>query len=111
MTGSKAFPEQLPTGIAGLDRLLHGGIRRDGMHVVLGRAGAGKSILAHQAGAHHIRQGGTVLYLTALVETHQTLVTQARAFSFFDASTKKCRRWSTTSFTCEASSCTRTSDD
>jgi circadian clock protein KaiC len=87
MTGSISYPEQLPTGIAGLDRLLHGGIRRDGMHVVLGRAGAGKSILAHETGAHHIRQGGTVLYLTALVETHQTLITQARTFPFFDAST------------------------
>src|SRR5687767_15273715 len=75
---------RLETGIPGLDRLLQGGLRRTGLHVILGRAGAGKSILAHQLGAHHIRTGGTVLYLTALVETHQTLISQARTFRFFD---------------------------
>ena len=84
---SSTAVEQLPTGIAGLDRLMRGGLRRNGLHVVLGRAGAGKSILAHQAGAHHIRGGGRVLYLTALVETHQTLISQARTFAFFDPST------------------------
>ncbi len=76
-----------PTGIPGLDRLLQGGLRRMGLHVVLGRAGTGKSILAHMTGANHIRQGGTVLYLTALVETHQTLISQAKTFPFFDPST------------------------
>ena len=80
------FP-RLETGISGLDRLLQGGLRRTGLHVVLGRAGTGKSILAHQTGAHHIREGGTVLYMTALVETHQTLISQARTFPFFDPST------------------------
>jgi circadian clock protein KaiC len=84
---SRHLIEQIETGVPGLDRLLQGGLRRTGLHVVIGRAGAGKSILAHQAGAHHIRQGGTVLYLTALVETHQTLISQARTFPFFDAST------------------------
>lgn len=79
--------EQMATGIAGLDQLMGGGLRRTGLHVVLGRAGAGKSILGHQAGAHHIREGGRILYLTALVETHQTLISQARTFPFFDPST------------------------
>jgi circadian clock protein KaiC len=84
MTSPDVRTEQLPTGIEGLDRLLRGGIRRAGLHVILGRPGAGKSVLAHQLGAHHIRTGGTVLYLTALVETHQTLISQARSFRFFD---------------------------
>ena len=77
-------PEQLPTGVPGLDRLLNGGLRRGGLHVVLGGPGAGKSVLAHQVGAHQIRAGGKVLYLTALVETHQMLLSQARTFRFFD---------------------------
>ena len=77
-------PEQLPTGVPGLDRLLAGGLRRGGLHVVLGGPGAGKSVLAHQIGAHQIRAGGKVLYLTALVETHQMLLAQARTFRFFD---------------------------
>jgi circadian clock protein KaiC len=43
-------------------------------------------VLAHQIGASIIRAGGKVLYLTALVETHQTLMAQARTFRFFDPS-------------------------
>jgi len=75
---------QVSTGVPGLDRLLAGGLRRGGLHVVLGGPGAGKSVLAHQVGAHLIRAGGKVLYLTALVETHQMLLSQARSFRFFD---------------------------
>jgi circadian clock protein KaiC len=75
---------QIATEVPGLDRLLNGGLRRGGLHVVLGGPGAGKSVLAHQIGATVIRAGGKVLYLTALVETHQTLITQARTFRFFD---------------------------
>ena len=77
-------PARLATGVPGLDRLLDGGLRAGGLHVVLGAPGAGKSILAHQIGAKLIREGGKVLYLTALVETHQTLISQARTFDFFD---------------------------
>jgi len=77
-------PEQLATGVPGLDRLMAGGLRRGGLHVVVGGPGAGKSVLAHQIGAHMIRAGGSVLYLTALVESHQMLLSQARTFSFFD---------------------------
>ncbi|CAA9366670.1 MAG: hypothetical protein AVDCRST_MAG68-4917 [uncultured Gemmatimonadetes bacterium] len=77
-------PAQVPTGVPGLDRLLNGGLREGGLHVVLGGPGMGKSILAHQIGATVIRGGGKVLYLTALVETHQTLIAQARTFPFFD---------------------------
>lgn len=77
-------PVQLPTGVPGLDRLLNGGLRQGGLHVVLGGPGMGKSVLAHQVGANLIRAGGKVLYLTALVETHQALISQARTFRFFD---------------------------
>ena len=74
----------MPTGVPGLDRLLNGGLRQGGLHIVLGGPGTGKSVLAHQIGANLIRAGGKVLYLTALVETHQTLISQARTFGFFD---------------------------
>lgn len=79
-------PEQLATGVPGLDHLMAGGLRRGGLHVVVGGPGAGKSVLAHQVGAHQIRAGGKVLYLTALVESHQMLFSQARTFRFFDPS-------------------------
>jgi circadian clock protein KaiC len=77
-------PAQVATGVPGLDRLLGGGVRRGGLHVVVGGPGMGKSVLAHQIGAHLVREGGRVLYLTSLVETHETLIAQARSFRFFD---------------------------
>lgn len=83
-TGRAARPVQVPTGVPGLDRLLNGGMRAGALHVLLGGPGMGKSVLAHQIGSNLIRAGGKVLYLTALVETHQTLMAQARTFSFFD---------------------------
>lgn len=76
--------ERLSTGVTGLDTLLRGGFRRAGLHVVVGRPGAGKTVLAHQMGARVVRDGGSVLYLTALVETNETLISQARTFRFFD---------------------------
>jgi circadian clock protein KaiC len=75
---------RVTTGVPGLDLLLNGGLRQGGLHVILGDPGAGKSVLAHQIASHRIRQGGKVLYLTALVEAHQTLISQARTFTFFD---------------------------
>jgi circadian clock protein KaiC len=78
----------LATGVAGLDRLLRGGLRRGGLYVVRGGPGSGKSVFAHQLGSRHIREErGRVLYLTALVESHNALLMQARTFSFFDPST------------------------
>ena len=76
--------DRLSTGVAGLDTLLRGGLSRSALHVVVGRPGSGKTVLAHQTGARVVREGGRVLYLTALVETNETLISQARTFSFFD---------------------------
>jgi circadian clock protein KaiC len=87
-TSGASRGEVLPTGVQGLDRLLRGGLRTGGLYAVRGGPGSGKSVLAHQMGARHIREdGGRVLYLTALVESHQTLLAQARTFAFFDPAT------------------------
>jgi KaiC/GvpD/RAD55 family RecA-like ATPase len=55
---SRRAAVQVPTGIPGLDRLLNGGVRQGGLHVVVGGPGAGKSVLAHQIGANLIRAEG-----------------------------------------------------
>jgi circadian clock protein KaiC len=78
--------DRIASGVPGLDRLLRGGLPRTALYAIKGRPGAGKSILAHQIASQHIRDGGKVLYLTALTESHQTLIAQARTFRFFDAS-------------------------
>lgn len=78
--------ERITTGVPGLDRLLDGGLRAGALHLIAGPPGTGKTVLAHQIGSHVARSGETVLYLTALVESHRSLQSQARQFEFFEAS-------------------------
>lgn len=75
------------TGIPGLDRILAGGFTIGSTSLLVGEAGIGKTILAHQIGASVVRDGGKVLYLTSLIEGHQSLIQQASTFTFFDPST------------------------
>ncbi len=76
--------EPISTGVPGLDRVLHGGLRPRGLHIVGGLPGTGKTTLAQQISYHHAQAGGRVLYLVALSETTERLVGHARGFSFFD---------------------------
>jgi circadian clock protein KaiC len=76
--------DALTTGVPGLDDVLRGGIKPHALHLVIGGAGTGKTVLAHQVAFHMVAQGAPVLYCTAPVESHQTLLAQARTFEFFD---------------------------
>ena len=76
--------ERFPTGIPGLDTVLHGGLFRGGIYIVAGTPGAGKTILANQVCSHHVRQGGRAVYLTLLTETHGRMLANLRTLSFFD---------------------------
>jgi len=57
------------TGIAGLDKLMHGGIPADGLTLVLGDTGSGKSLLAHQYLWEGIRHNEPSICI--LTETHR----------------------------------------
>ncbi len=76
--------EPISTGVDGLDRVLHGGLRPRALHVVGGLPGTGKTTLAQQISYHHAKQGGHVLYLVALSESAERLVGHASGFTFFD---------------------------
>jgi len=76
--------ERVPTGVPGLDSILHGGLIRGGIYIVAGTPGAGKTILANQMCAHHVQQGGRAVYLTLLTETHGRMLANLRTLSFFD---------------------------
>lgn len=76
----------VPTGVPGLDVVLRGGFLSGGVYIVQGSPGVGKTILANQICAHHATQGGCVLYVTMLAESHDRLLQHMAPLSFFDAS-------------------------
>ncbi len=76
--------DRRPTGIAGLDRILEGGLLAAGVYIVQGPPGAGKTILANQACFHHAATGGHALYVTLLAESHSRLFAHLRRMAFFD---------------------------
>ena len=87
MTENKpAHTERLTTGVPGLDTLLHGGLVKGGVYMVMGMPGAGKTILANQLCFHHVRQGGRALYVTLLAETHTRMISNMRSLGFFEPS-------------------------
>src|SRR3954469_13934414 len=70
--------ERLPTGIPGLDRILNGGFLRGGIYLIIGAPGAGKTILSNQMAIHHVHNGGRILYVTLLAETHARMISHLR---------------------------------
>lgn len=76
----------LATHVPGLDEILGGGIPLRSMTLILGKPGAGKTILAEQIAVEHARAGNRVLILTVLSEAHEQMLASLREFSFFDES-------------------------
>ena len=75
--------ERLPSGIAGLDTILHGGFLRGGIYVIMGQPGAGKTILGNQICFNHVAAGGRAVYMTLLAETHARMLAHLRSQAFF----------------------------
>jgi circadian clock protein KaiC len=87
MAGSSLTPpERLPTGIPGLDTILHGGLLKGRTYMLMGLPGVGKTILANQVCFHHATTGGRVLYVTLLAESHTDLVGNLASLRFFNGS-------------------------
>jgi circadian clock protein KaiC len=57
-------PPVAPTGVAGLDAILHGGLPREEMHLVQGVAGTGKTTLSLLFLREGARNGEACLYVT-----------------------------------------------
>jgi circadian clock protein KaiC len=77
---------RIQSGIAGLDAILQGGLVAGSSYIIQGRPGSGKTILAHQIAFNHVRNGGRVLVVTLLAETHERLFQFLSTLSFFDNS-------------------------
>jgi circadian clock protein KaiC len=76
---------RIASGISGLDQILEGGLIKGASYIVQGRPGAGKTILSNQVAFHHVANGGRVLFVTLLSESHDRLFQALGTFDFFDA--------------------------
>lgn len=79
-----SVPSRVPTGIAGLDEVLAGGLFRAGVYIVRGVPGVGKTILGNHLAFNHVRAGGRAVYATLLSESHGRLLAFMQTMSFFD---------------------------
>lgn len=87
MSDPAALPPRLPrlpTGIPGLDQITGGGFLQSGVYILQGTPGAGKTILANQVVHRHAAQGGSIVYVTMLAESHARLLQHMEGFSFFE---------------------------
>src|SRR2546422_5209883 len=76
--------KRLPTGSAGLDSVLNGGLPEYSLNLIAGAPGTGKTTLAHQimfANASRERPG---LYFTVVGEPPVKMLRYQQQFSFFD---------------------------
>ena len=76
--------ERVPTGIPGLDIILHGGFLKAGIYIVRGQPGTGKTILGNQFCFNHVATGHRAVYVTLLAETHDRMMQHMQVMSFFD---------------------------
>ena len=76
----------IPSGIAGLDVLLGGGLPRRQSIVVTGEPGSGKTILCSQVAFSFAARGMPVILATVTSEPHDKMVSALRGFHFFDES-------------------------
>jgi circadian clock protein KaiC len=86
MTGRQERPRlaRVPTGIAGLDMLLHGGLIKARIYIVEGSPGVGKTVFGNQLCFNHVAAGGKALYVTLLAEAHAMMMEHLQGLSFFD---------------------------
>jgi circadian clock protein KaiC len=76
--------KRVPTGVAGLDEILRGGLLQGGVYIVQGAPGSGKTILGNEVCFRHAAGGGRAAYVTLLAEMHTRMLQHLRSMSFFD---------------------------
>lgn len=84
--------ERVPTGVAGLDTVLDGGLLPGQMYVLTGEPGTGKTVLAAELAFRHAARGGTAVIVSFLSEPHAVLVANLSSFTFFDRALIASRR-------------------
>ncbi|MBC7771968.1 MAG: AAA family ATPase [Pyrinomonadaceae bacterium] len=75
---------QLPTGVAGLDEILSGGLPEYSFNIIAGAPGSGKTTLAHQIMFANATPERPALYFTVLGEPAIKMLRYQQQFSFFE---------------------------
>lgn len=75
---SVELPERAPTGVAGLDEILDGGLPRGWTYLIHGHAGTGKTTLSLHFLREGVRAGERVLYVS-LMQSREELANMARS--------------------------------
>jgi circadian clock protein KaiC len=75
---------RMPTGVPGLDTILGGGLVENGLYLIEGMAGTGKTILSSQICFHQVREGKKVLFVTLIAESHAKLLQHLQGMAYFD---------------------------
>jgi circadian clock protein KaiC len=77
--------ERISSGHARLDGLLGGGLPANGITLIVGHPGSGKTILAEQYLFHNARADTPGLYLSTVSEPFDKILRYGQSLSFFDA--------------------------
>jgi circadian clock protein KaiC len=78
--------DRLASGSARLDSILDGGLLLNGINLVMGRPGSGKTILAQQYLFHNATADRPSLYLSTVSEPLEKILRYGQSLSFFDKS-------------------------
>jgi circadian clock protein KaiC len=78
--------DRLESGSARLDTVLGGGLPLNGINLIMGRPGSGKTILAQQYLFHNATVEHRALYLSTVSEPLEKILRYGQSLSFFDKS-------------------------
>ena len=78
--------DRLSSGSARLDAVLDGGLLLNGINLIMGRPGSGKTILAQQYLFHNATANRPALYLSTVSEPLEKILRYGQSLSFFDKS-------------------------
>ena len=81
---SRLVDERGSSGDEGLDRILGGGLPLNGINLIMGRPGSGKTILCQQFMFARATEERPAVYLSTVSEPFEKILRYAQTLSFFD---------------------------
>src|SRR5687767_3026898 len=85
MGDERAMIRSLPTGVAGLDTVLGGGIPEFSFNLIAGGPGSGKTTLAHQIMFANASPERKAVYFSIIGEPPIKMLRYQQQYAFFDA--------------------------